>query len=79
MGSHLKYVKIEEGKIRNDNRGGQGIGLELKVIKTLQRIGIKSAQSVLDFGCGSGTYTIPVAKIVGEQGKVSCDERNGLL
>jgi len=63
-------VKIEEGKIRNDNRGGQGIGLELKVIKTLQRIGIKSGQSVLDFGCGSGTYTIPVAKIVGKQGKV---------
>ena len=63
-------MKIEEGKIRNDSRGGQGIGLELKVIKTLQRIGIKSAQSVLDFGCGSGTYTIPVAKIVGKQGKV---------
>jgi len=63
-------VKIEQGKIRNDNRGGQGIGLELKVIKTLQRIGIKSGQSVLDFGCGSGTYTIPVAKIVGKQGKV---------
>jgi len=63
-------VKIEQGKIRNDNREGQGIGLELKVIKTLQRIGIKSGQSVLDFGCGSGTYTIPVAKIVGNQGKV---------
>lgn len=63
-------MKIEQGKIRNDNREGQGIGLELKVIKTLQRIGIKSGQSVLDFGCGSGTYTIPVAKIVGNQGKV---------
>ena len=63
-------MKTEEGKIRNDNRGGQGIGLELKVIKTLQRIGIKSGQSVLDFGCGSGTYTIPVGKIVGKQGKV---------
>jgi ubiquinone/menaquinone biosynthesis C-methylase UbiE len=25
---------------------------------------------VLDFGCGSGTYTIPVAKIVGTKGKV---------
>ena len=69
-------MKIEEGKIRNDNRGGQGIGLELKVIKTLQRIGIKSGQSVLDFGCGSGTYTIPVAKIVGKQGKVYALEKD---
>jgi ubiquinone/menaquinone biosynthesis C-methylase UbiE len=25
---------------------------------------------VLDFGCGSGTYTIPVAKIVGTRGRV---------
>jgi len=24
----------------------------------------------LDFGCGSGTYTIPAAKIVGKQGRV---------
>jgi len=63
-------MKIEEGKIRNDNREEQGIGLELKIIKTLQRIGIKSCQSILDFGCGSGTYTIPTAKIVGKQGNV---------
>jgi len=63
-------VKIEEGEIRNDNKEEQGIGLELKVIKILQRIGITNGQTVLDFGCGSGTYTIPVARIVGKQGKV---------
>jgi precorrin-6B methylase 2 len=36
----------------------------------LKDIGIKEGQNILDFGCGSGTYTIPAAKIVGEQGRV---------
>jgi ubiquinone/menaquinone biosynthesis C-methylase UbiE len=63
-------MKIEEGKIRNDNREGKGIGLEPDIIRILQKIGIKTGLSVLDFGCGSGTYTIPVAKIVGKQGRV---------
>ena len=63
-------MKIEEGKIRNDNREGKGIGLEPDIIRILKRIGIKTGVSVLDFGCGSGTYTIPVAKIVGKQGWV---------
>ena len=33
---------------------------------TLKRAGFKKGQTVLDFGCGSGIYTIPVAKIIGE-------------
>jgi len=36
----------------------------------LADIGIKRGQRVLDFGCGAGTYTIPVAKVVGKEGKV---------
>lgn len=36
----------------------------------LRSIGIKKGQNVLDFGCGSGNYTIPAAKIVEETGKV---------
>ncbi|MFP4655666.1 MAG: class I SAM-dependent methyltransferase [Methanohalobium sp.] len=31
---------------------------------------IKPGQIVMDFGCGSGTYTIPMAKMVDENGKV---------
>lgn len=38
--------------------------------KVLKEVGIKSGQIVLDFGCGSGNYTIPIAKIVGETGRV---------
>jgi len=44
--------------------------LESRALEVLERIGIRQGQSVLDFGCGSGTYTIPTAKIVGEQGRV---------
>jgi len=44
--------------------------LEAQTIEVLERIGIRKGQTVLDFGCGSGTYTIPAAKIVGQQGRV---------
>ena len=48
----------------------QGNGLESRGLEVLRRIGIKRGQTVLDFGCGYGAYTIPVAEIVGEQGRV---------
>lgn len=69
-GSPVKYVKIEGREIRKDSKEGQGIGSEPNIIRMLQRIGIRRGQTVLDFGCGRGTYTIPVARIVGRKGKV---------
>lgn len=44
--------------------------IESRVRKMLGKIGVSRGQTVLDFGCGSGTYTIPTAKIAGEPGKV---------
>jgi ubiquinone/menaquinone biosynthesis C-methylase UbiE len=38
--------------------------------KILEKAGVKRGKTVLDFGCGSGTYTIPAAKIVSEKGIV---------
>jgi len=38
--------------------------------EVLTEIGIEENQRVLDFGCGSGAYAIPAAKLVGEKGKV---------
>jgi ubiquinone/menaquinone biosynthesis C-methylase UbiE len=43
---------------------------DVRVLEALERIGLDTGQIVLDFGCGSGTYTLPAAKIVGEQGRV---------
>ena len=44
--------------------------IESRAIGVLERIGIRRGQAVLDFGCGYGIYTIPIAKIVGAQGRV---------
>ena len=44
--------------------------LELQVLEVLERTGLNKRQIVLDFGCGSGTYTLPAAKIVGKKGRV---------
>jgi SAM-dependent methyltransferase len=38
--------------------------------KVLEGVGVKAAQTVLDFGCGSGIFSIAVAGIVGHRGKV---------
>jgi len=49
---------------------GKVMKLEARALEVLQQIGISKGQTVLDFGCGYGIYTIPVAKIVTEQGRV---------
>ncbi len=36
----------------------------------LRELGIKEGQEILDFGCGSGTYTQIASKIVGNEGKI---------
>lgn len=44
--------------------------LEEEAEAVLKKAGIREGQIVLDFGCGSGYYTIPVAKIVGHRSGV---------
>jgi ubiquinone/menaquinone biosynthesis C-methylase UbiE len=39
-------------------------------VEFLKKIGLKSGQTVLDFGCRVGHYTIPAAKVVGNEGIV---------
>ena len=46
----------------------------------LSEAGIGEGQSVLDFGCGSGTYSIPAAELVGKNGRIySLDVSRGAL
>ncbi len=51
--------------------------------EVLKRIGVKSAQVVLDYGCGSGIFSVAGASIVGRRGKVykvyALDVRPGAL
>jgi SAM-dependent methyltransferase len=38
--------------------------------EVLVHVGVSEAQTVLDYGCGSGTFTLPSARIVGKRGRV---------
>lgn len=38
--------------------------------KVIERLKISKGMKILDFGCGSGKYTVPIAKTVGNLGKV---------
>lgn len=54
--------------------------LEQSREKVLKHIGIEKGQKVLDFGCGHGNYTIPVARLVGERAPVyALDEDKAAL
>lgn len=51
-------------------KNNEKIWLEEVGERFLREIGIKKGQNVLDFGCGSGNYTIPAARIVGKDGRI---------
>ncbi|MFC1802874.1 class I SAM-dependent methyltransferase [Thermoproteota archaeon] len=54
--------------------------LDRNASKMLSEVGISEGQSVLDFGCGSGTFSIPAAKLVGTNGRIySLDVSQGAL
>jgi len=42
----------------------------------LATLGVKKHNSVIDFGCGKGRYTIPLSQVVGENGNVLAVEHN---
>lgn len=38
--------------------------------EVLRIVGVRKGQTILDYGCGPGTFTVASARIAGEQGKV---------
>jgi demethylmenaquinone methyltransferase/2-methoxy-6-polyprenyl-1,4-benzoquinol methylase len=49
-------------------------------VKTLQGADIQSGQTVLEVGCGTGFFTIPAARMIGEQGcLVAMDASSGFI
>jgi demethylmenaquinone methyltransferase/2-methoxy-6-polyprenyl-1,4-benzoquinol methylase len=43
-------------------------GWLMNPVKTLQGAGLEPGQTVLEVGCGTGFFTIPAAKLIGDQG-----------
>jgi demethylmenaquinone methyltransferase/2-methoxy-6-polyprenyl-1,4-benzoquinol methylase len=60
-GKHLGFLfHLDEMRFK--------IWLDGNSLACLKEIGIREGQTVLDIGCGSGTFTIPSATLVGETG-----------
>ena len=62
------YEKIHFGVIRFVHE--TLYGLSVNPYDMLRAVGLKTAQKVLEVGCGPGFFTIPAAEIVGENGHV---------
>ncbi len=63
LGKHLGFVK-HPGELQFKR------WLDKNASEALVKVGVEAGHVVLDFGCGSGTYTIPAAKLVGKDGRV---------
>lgn len=49
-------------------------------VKTLQIANVQSSQNILEVGCGTGFFTIPAAKMIGEKGSlIAMDASSGFL
>lgn len=60
----------------NLNESQQKSWLDANAQQVLTDIGVATAQVLVDFGCGGGTYTIPAARLVGDAGSVYALDKN---
>ena len=45
-------------------------GIPVSARKEMGKLNIKEGQTILDYGCGIGSYTLPISRLVGTKGKV---------
>ena len=57
-------------------QNGKSRWLETLGENFVRRIGLKPGQTVVDFGCSQGNYSIPAAKVVGNTGRVYALDRD---
>jgi ubiquinone/menaquinone biosynthesis C-methylase UbiE len=53
-------------------------GLFRDPYRALEAAGLESGQKVLEVGCGPGFFTIPAARVVGEEGSITAIDVNPL-
>ena len=61
----------------DEMREDRATRLDRHADSVLRRIGVEKGKIILDFGCGSGTYTIPAARIACGEGHVYALDKNG--
>jgi len=81
-------MSIPDGDIANKKKSGLDFGLlsltykfrdlRLPRINVLKEVGIQPGFHVLDYGCGPGSYIMPLAGLVGTHGKIYALDINPL-
>lgn len=66
----MEWLKRHLGKLKDIGEFPFKRRLDRNAPDFLREVGVRSGQTILDFGSGSGTFTIPAAKLVGENGKI---------
>ncbi|MBD3227262.1 MAG: methyltransferase domain-containing protein [Candidatus Lokiarchaeota archaeon] len=80
---HLKIIMVVRKRM-NHNKKNHKSNLDFKIMsfffkirdffkdpnKKIEKIGLNEGDYVLEYGCGPGSFTIPIAKKVGASGKV---------
>ena len=46
------------------------LGIPFKPEEEIKKINLEAGQTILDYGCGIGSFTFPAARLVGEKGRV---------
>ena len=76
-GMNMESVKlrIEYSLLRLRDK----LGIPFKPEEEIKKINLKTGQTILDYGCGIGSYTFPAARLVGEKGKVYALDKQPLI